>query len=124
MPASTHLDGFDISLDAAPPQEWMPANVSLHERDMLQPIPDELVEKYDIVNIRLFMAVVYGRDPEVVAKNFLKLLSRLRSAGDVFELRFVRCCCVEARKGSVGVVCRRYRNHACATFFGIRSVKE
>jgi len=76
LPASAQLDGFDINLDAAPPQEWMPKNVKLHARDMMAPIADDLVGKYDIVNLRFLISLLWGKEVEPVVQNFLKLLSK------------------------------------------------
>lgn len=70
------LDGFDISFSAAPPSAWLPSNVTLRHLDIrAKDIPEDLVEKYDIVHIRAFAFVL--QDPEIlqVLQNLAKLLS-------------------------------------------------
>ena len=40
------LHGYDIDLSRAPPREWLPLNVSLHELNMFEDIPENLVGQY------------------------------------------------------------------------------
>ncbi|MCJ1239924.1 hypothetical protein MMC14_007922 [Varicellaria rhodocarpa] len=70
----TQLDGFDINISQAPPAEWLPSNVKMYPLDVFADIPPDLLGKYDIVHIRLFMCVVRNNDPELLLKNLLKLL--------------------------------------------------
>ena len=72
---SVHLDGFDNSVDQFPSKEWLPDNISLHRLDVLKPIPEELKGKYDIVHVRLFLAVVQDDDPTPILRNLMDMLS-------------------------------------------------
>ncbi|KAI0101405.1 S-adenosyl-L-methionine-dependent methyltransferase [Nemania sp. FL0031] len=65
------LDGFDISLDAAPPKETLPARVKLHHWDIKEDIPEGLKGVYDIINVRFFAFTLLDDDiPRVAAKLF------------------------------------------------------
>lgn len=70
------IDAFDISLDQCPPQEWLPKSISIRRLDIYSPLPADLVEKYDIINVRLFICVVRDNDPVPVLNNILKMLSQ------------------------------------------------
>ena len=72
---SVHLDGFDISVDQFPSKEWLPENIALHRLDVLQRIPEELKGKYDLVHVRLFLAVVQDYDPTPILRNLMDMLS-------------------------------------------------
>ncbi|MCJ1270762.1 hypothetical protein MMC22_010659 [Lobaria immixta] len=72
--STASIDGFDISADQFPPKEWLPSNVSLGTFDALLPIPDELIEKYDIIHVRIFVAVVKNEDPTPILKNLISML--------------------------------------------------
>ncbi|OTA58319.1 hypothetical protein K449DRAFT_436681 [Hypoxylon sp. EC38] len=74
LPASAHLDGFDIDLTQSSPKEWLPSNVSLHQLDCLAPLPEHLLEQYDIVHIQLFHLAVHNNDPAPIIRNLVKLL--------------------------------------------------
>lgn len=73
--ASAQIDGFDVSLAQCPPPEWLPSNVSIRKLDIFEPLPEELVGKYDIVHVRLFLCVVRNDDLVPVLTNLLKMLS-------------------------------------------------
>ncbi len=72
---SAHLDGFDISDEQFPPKQWLPAKLSLQTLDVFSPIPDDLVGKYDIVHVRLFVLVVRNDDPTPILRNLTSMLS-------------------------------------------------
>ena len=71
---SCQLDGLDISFAQCPPREWLPKNISLRLVDVFRDVPDELVEKYDVVHIRHFVCVVKGNDPTALLKNLLRMV--------------------------------------------------
>lgn len=73
---SVHLDGFDILVDQFPAKEWLPDNISLHRLDLLKPISEELKGKYDLVHVRLFLAVVQNYDPTPILRNLMDMLSQ------------------------------------------------
>lgn len=88
--STASIDGFDISADQFPPKEWLPSNVSLGTFDALLPIPDELIEKYDIIHVRIFVAVVKNEDPTPLLKNLISMLSLYPC--DFFSLSQVETC--------------------------------
>ena len=73
---SVHLDGFDNSIDQFPSKGWLPDNISLSRLDVLKPIPEELKGKYDLVHVRLFLAVVQDDDPTPILRNLMDMLSQ------------------------------------------------
>ena len=73
---SARLDGFDVSTAQYPPKEWLPSNISLQTLDVFAPIPKDLQNKYDVVNVRLFLAVVKNNDPSPILRNLMKMLSK------------------------------------------------
>ena len=81
MPPSAQLDGFDISLSQCPPKQWLPPNVSMQCMDAFSPVPPELVEKYDVVHISIFVAVVSVSKIGLVPllKNLVQMLSEFPS---------------------------------------------
>lgn len=75
LPASTQLDGFDISTAQYPAKEHLPPNVHLRILDILaSDPPKDLQNQYDIVHIRLFIGVVCHGDPMPLLLNLVKLL--------------------------------------------------
>jgi hypothetical protein len=75
LPKSCSFVGFDISGDQFPIHESIPENVSFRVADAMGEPPIKLLEKFDIVHLRLFFCVVDKNDP-LPAFNFcLKLLS-------------------------------------------------
>ncbi|KAI2615889.1 S-adenosyl-L-methionine-dependent methyltransferase [Hypoxylon sp. NC1633] len=74
LPPSAQIDGFDIDLTQCPPAEWLPSNVKVHNLDCLAPLPEHLLEQYDIVHIQLFHLAVHNNDPAPIIQNLLKLL--------------------------------------------------
>ncbi|KAH9893813.1 S-adenosyl-L-methionine-dependent methyltransferase [Xylariomycetidae sp. FL2044] len=74
LPSSTQLDGFDVSLDATPPTEWLPHNVRFRHWDIRQPVPEDLVEAYDIVHIRLLAFVLQDHEVPQVLDNVIRMI--------------------------------------------------
>ena len=75
LPPSAQLDGFDIDLGQCPPKPWLPPNVSLHSLDVFDPVPEDLVGKYDVIHIQLFVLIVKKNDPVPLLRNVLRMLS-------------------------------------------------
>ncbi|KAL9059140.1 MAG: hypothetical protein Q9162_001358 [Coniocarpon cinnabarinum] len=74
LAATAQLDGFDISSDQFPHESSLPPNVHLHTSNALEPCPPELRGKYDVVNLRLFLAVVKNDDPTALLQHVCSLL--------------------------------------------------
>ena len=70
-----HIHGFDISSAQFPHQHWLPKNTELSTLDILEPVPDKLLGKYDIVHVGLLVVVVQHDDPIPILENLLALLS-------------------------------------------------
>ena len=49
--------------------------MNLRVLDMLAPIPEELVEKYDVVHVGLLIMVVRNENPTPMLENLISLLS-------------------------------------------------
>jgi len=70
------LCGIDISDDQFPHAVFLPSNARFVKSDALDPAgpPPELCEKFDIVHIRLFIAVIKNNDPTSLLNYCHKLL--------------------------------------------------
>lgn len=79
LPSSARIDGFDIDLTQCPPKEWLPSNVSVYNVNCLEPLPQHMLEQYDIVHIQLFHLAVHNNDPAPIIRNLLRLLSETSS---------------------------------------------
>ena len=76
LPPNAQLDGFDISAAQYPPPEWVPENVTLQGLDAFATLPEDLIAKYDVVHLRLFLLVVQNDDPGPLIRNAVKMLSK------------------------------------------------
>ncbi|RAK99398.1 uncharacterized protein BO80DRAFT_426398 [Aspergillus ibericus CBS 121593] len=72
--ADVALDGLDLDLSKAPPRPWLPANVHLHQADILAPLPDPLVGQYEVVHLRLLILVVENSDPTPIIRYAHRML--------------------------------------------------
>jgi hypothetical protein len=70
------LDGLDVSFDAAPPPETLPANISLRLWNVKEDIPEDLEGVYDVVHIRNFAFVLQDDEVAVVLDRLARLLSQ------------------------------------------------
>ncbi|KAF7714786.1 Methyltransferase [Penicillium ucsense] len=74
LPATCQLDGFDVSDALFDGRLSQVQNISFHLHNILRPFPENLVGKYDIVNVRL-LAVALSSDEWVPAvRNLIALL--------------------------------------------------
>ena len=69
----TRCDGFDISIEQAPPSVWLPPNISMRTWNMYESPPKELIGVYDVVHIRL-VGIAVRSDPVPVLENLTLLL--------------------------------------------------
>ncbi|KAK0662964.1 hypothetical protein QBC41DRAFT_27577 [Cercophora samala] len=75
VPPSTVLTGLDYNLAQSPPSAWLPPNVSMRHWNVFDPVPEDLVGKYDYVHTRLLVLVVgESKDPGPIIRNLLTLL--------------------------------------------------
>lgn len=72
---AVQLDGLDVSFQAAPPPELLPANIAFRKWDIKTDVPDELLGRYDIVHIRNFLFVLLDAEVPTALANLVKLLS-------------------------------------------------
>lgn len=73
---SSRLCGLDISGDQFPRPEWLPQKAQFLECDALNPAgpPAHLVGAFDVVHIRLFIAIIKNNDPTPLLDFCHKLL--------------------------------------------------
>ena len=73
---AARLCGLDISSDQFPRPEWLPPNARFIEADAFDPAgpPADLVGAFDIVHLRLFIAIISNDDPSPVLDFCYKLL--------------------------------------------------
>ena len=76
-PSKWQFHGVDVAKVQSPAKEYLPKNVSLKVLDVLGRIPDELVEKFDVVHTRAFATIVKNSDPMPLLKNLVRMLSRV-----------------------------------------------
>jgi len=74
LPSSVNLDGIDISFDAAPLPEWLPPNMTLFHWDIKQEVPVDLIEKYDVLQIRNFAFVLQDNEISDVLGKLNKMI--------------------------------------------------
>ena len=72
---SAQLDGFDVCADQFPHSNSLSENVRLRVVDAKNNPPEELYGVYDVVHVRLLLAVIDGDDPGPVLRHCLALLS-------------------------------------------------
>ena len=57
LPPSATLNGFDTDLSQGPPKTWLLGNVPMPCLDALETLPQDIIEQFDLVHVRLFMLV-------------------------------------------------------------------
>ena len=75
LPGSVQLEGLDIDFGQCPPREWLPKNVELRAFDIFSPVPEELLERFDIISVRHFTMIVRDNDPVPILQTLVKMLS-------------------------------------------------
>jgi hypothetical protein len=74
------LDGFDISDEQFPHKSNVPSNIKFQIMDALSKVPDEFVEKYDVVHMRFFACVIRGGNTAPLIQHAIQLLSKSLSS--------------------------------------------
>ena len=78
---SFEIDGFDLSFAQCAPAELLPQGCSLRRLNILEDIPEDLRNSYDVVNMKLMIASLKNESMAVRAlRNLVALLSRLFDA--------------------------------------------
>ncbi|KAJ2985775.1 hypothetical protein NUW58_g5352 [Xylaria curta] len=74
LPKTAHIYGLDISLDAMPPPEVLPSNVTLRHWDVRQEVHEDLVGVFDVIQIRFFIFVLLRDEVPPVIGKLVKML--------------------------------------------------
>ncbi|CEL06681.1 hypothetical protein ASPCAL09853 [Aspergillus calidoustus] len=74
LPPTATLEGLDMSLSLTPPAPWLPANLTLREWNLNDDIPEDLLEKYDVIHLRLLVLVVQNSDPCPIIRKVTRML--------------------------------------------------
>ncbi|KAK6345616.1 hypothetical protein TWF718_007526 [Orbilia javanica] len=74
LPSTATLDGFDITDRLFPDPSTLRQNVSFSLLNVLEPIPEILHEKYDVVHIRGLCLVLKTGEWDGVVKNVAKMI--------------------------------------------------
>ncbi|KAL9615980.1 MAG: hypothetical protein Q9160_009104 [Pyrenula sp. 1 TL-2023] len=79
LPSTVQLDGFDVSSDQFPHPTFLPHNVRLQVADAREDPAPSICGVYDVVHLRLLLAVVENDDPGPFIRHCQKLLSMVAS---------------------------------------------
>ncbi|KAF2649437.1 hypothetical protein K491DRAFT_721664 [Lophiostoma macrostomum CBS 122681] len=74
LPPTVQLDGIDIDFAQCPPKEWLPSNIAWITHDVFAEPPHELIEKYDVIHVQLFITILRDGNPVPMLQNLLKML--------------------------------------------------
>jgi hypothetical protein len=55
----------------------LPDNITFHHQNLLVPFPDEYLEKYDVVNVRVMVVALSSNEWEPTVRNMMTLLSAM-----------------------------------------------
>ena len=77
MGSKWQFQGVDFTKLQFPTDEYLPKNVSLNIMDVFGQIPEEMVEKFDVVHIRTFALVIKSSDPMPLLQNLIRMISRV-----------------------------------------------
>lgn len=69
------IDGFDITSAHWPHPAWLPDNITLHEHDVFTPFPDSYHEKFNLVQIRAFAAILREDNVDRLLQNVAIIMS-------------------------------------------------
>lgn len=75
LPASSTLEGFDVSPTQFPPPAWLPQNVRLSSHDVTTPFAEEHRVMYDVVHMRFMATILNAENVHTVLENLTSLLS-------------------------------------------------
>lgn len=66
--------GFDISRALFPHPSWLPKNMAFSTSDLLEEPPEAFQGKFDVVHIRMVLAVVRSNSPKPIIRHIKQLL--------------------------------------------------
>lgn len=69
-----YIEGLDINLEETPPQSWLPKNVIFRHWNVLEQVPTDMIERYDIVHLQYAQIFVRDETFPVVLANLVRLL--------------------------------------------------
>lgn len=72
--STAQIDAVDLSLSKAPHQGWLPSNITLREWNLFHEVPEDMLEKYDLIHVRLLVLVVENEDPTPILRSLKKML--------------------------------------------------
>jgi hypothetical protein len=58
-----------------PSKDALPENIAFHDQNLLEPFPDEYLERYDVVNVRVMVVALSSNEWEPAVRNMMTLLS-------------------------------------------------
>ena len=64
-----HITASDASLAQTPSHEWLPPGLEVHEWDFYTPIPQQWVEQFDVVHVRLALLAIKSNDTRTVLES-------------------------------------------------------
>ncbi|SMR59405.1 unnamed protein product [Zymoseptoria tritici ST99CH_1E4] len=74
FPEADRLDGLDVVIDQAPPKHLLPANVHFEYLDAHADIPQQYLERYDLINAKFLLGLVRDGNPNPLIKRLLQML--------------------------------------------------
>ncbi|KAL4941976.1 hypothetical protein BDV06DRAFT_193277 [Aspergillus oleicola] len=105
LPPTAQLDGFDLS-DSMFARVNLPANINFYHQNLLEPFPEEFLDKYDVLNVRVMVVALSSEEWGLAVRNLMTLL---RPGG---HLQWVDCaahdCVIEAPDGVEPTHARHY----------------
>lgn len=70
-------EGSDVVLDNVPPRGWWPENVTFTKLNILEPLPERYVARYDVVHAQFVSIFVPDTHIAQMMENLLRMLSTL-----------------------------------------------
>lgn len=69
-----HIEGLDVNLNEVPPKCWLPNNITFKHFNLLETLPKEFEERYDIVHLQYVMIFVHDPDFPAVLQQLIAML--------------------------------------------------
>ena len=74
LPSTCKFEGLDINLTQQPPSSWLQSNVSFRYLDIQAELPDDLVERYDLINVQFTQAFTSDESFPPMLQSIVKML--------------------------------------------------